>query len=192
MLDLFSVQSDAKYLERALTLAQDILDFFPAAEGMAFRPYGRGVKAAWRQHIEVEDNVIPSANALCAHFFARLGAITGTSDYSQWASDALHGIHEKVFRFGPNYSHWLSLALHEAFGKHEMVICGPLAKESAEALAGSHYPPLAQLFWSDHARDESIFKGRFQSESTLFYWCQNNACGLPSTSTKEALSQWKG
>ena len=48
MLDLFSVQSDAKYLERALTLAQDILDLFPAAEGMAFRPYGRGVKAAQR------------------------------------------------------------------------------------------------------------------------------------------------
>jgi len=191
MLDMFSVQSDAKYLERALTLAQDILDLFPAADGMAFRPYGRGVKAAWQQHLEVEDNVIPSANALCAHFFARLGAITGTSNYSKCASEALHGIHEKVFRFGPNYSHWLSLALHEAFGHHEMVICGPQAKESAEALAGSHYPPLAQLFWSDHTRDESIFKGRFQYDKTLFYWCHNNACDRPISSSREALSLWK-
>jgi len=191
LLDLFSVQSDTKYLERALTLAQDILELFPTAEGMAFRPYARGVKEAWQQHIEVEDNVIPSANALCAHFFARLGAITGTSNYSKWASDALHGIHEKVFRFGANYSHWLSLALLEAFGHHEMVICGPEAKASAEALAIAHYPPLAQLFWSDHTRDESIFKGRFQPDHTLFYWCQNNACGLPITSSSEALAIWK-
>ena len=191
LLDLFSVQSDAKYLERALTLAQDILELFPAAKGMAFRPYGRGVQEAWQQHIEVEDNVIPSANALCAHFFARLGTITGISKYSQWASDALHGIHEKVFRFGPNYSLWLSLSLHEAFGHHEMVICGPHAKASAEALAGAHYPALAQLFWSDHSRGEYIFKGRFQSDNTLFYWCQNNVCNLPITSATEALAQWK-
>jgi uncharacterized protein YyaL (SSP411 family) len=82
--------------------------------------------------------------------------------------------------------------LQEAYGHHEMVICGPEAKASAEALAVTHYPPLAQLFWSDHTRDESIFKGRFQSDKMQFYWCQNNACGLPTTSTKEALSQWKG
>jgi uncharacterized protein YyaL (SSP411 family) len=38
LLDLFSVQSDATYLERALTLAQDILELFPPAEAW---PLGR-------------------------------------------------------------------------------------------------------------------------------------------------------
>lgn len=190
LLDGYSLHADQKFLDRAQQLASTITQRFPAADELIFRPYSPEQQETWQTHIEVEDNVIPSANALCAHFFWRLGALSGNADYSQWATEALHAIHPKVFRFGPNYSEWLSLALNEAYGQKELVVCGPDAKKAAQALSQTSYAPTTPIYWSEGRADHALFLGRFSPEQTRFYLCQNRACELPVNTAAEAHELW--
>ena len=190
LLEGYSLQPEQKFLERAQILARTIVQKFPSTADLIFRPYSSEEQATWQTHIEVEDNVIPSANAMCAHFFHRLGELIGNAEYSNWAMEALHAIHSKVFRFGPNYSEWLSFALVEVYGSKEMVVCGPDAKIAAEGLTKTSYAPTTPLYWSDGSADHALFMGRFSPDQTRFFLCQNRACGLPVSNTLEASELW--
>jgi uncharacterized protein YyaL (SSP411 family) len=112
------------------------------------------------------------------------------TDYTNWAKEALHAMHPKVFRFGPSYSEWLSLALLEAYGQNEMVVCGPEGKSATQQLTKESYAPTTPIYWSDRHNNHPLFIGRFTSEHTQFFLCQNRACGLPVQTVAEARELW--
>ena len=190
LVECYSLQADQKFLDRAAILGRLIKKKFPSTSELIFRPYSSEIQEAWQTHIEVEDNVIPSANAMCAHFFWRLGELLENTDYTDWAKEALHAMHPKVFRFGPSYSEWLSLALLEAYGQNEMVVCGPEGKSAAQQLTKESYAPTTPIYWSHRQNNHPLFIGRFTSEHTQFFLCQNRACGLPVQTVAEARELW--
>ncbi|MBL6670939.1 MAG: thioredoxin domain-containing protein, partial [Flavobacteriaceae bacterium] len=188
LLEGYLLTGNSTYLERAQEIATHIEHIFPF-EG-AFRVYTPSVEAAWQKQLEIEDNVIPSANSMWAHFFQSLGVIVDRNDWKEQASSALRAVHSKVFRYGPNFSNWLDLGLTKAYGAKELVITGPGAKAAAEDLQRTHYQPGTLVLFSEEASELAHFKGRV-GHTLTYYLCSNNTCQLPTSDRNELLKQWK-
>lgn len=188
LLEGFFLTGNNMYLERAQEIAKSIERIFPF-EG-AFRVYTSSVEAAWQKQLEIEDNVVPSANSMWAHFFQYLGVIADRNDWKEQAQLSLRTIHSKVFRYGPNFSNWLELGLMKAYGAKELVITGPGAKAEAEELQRTHYQPGTFVLFSEAPSELAHFKGRV-GDTLTYYLCSDNTCQLPTTNLNELLKLWK-
>ena len=71
LLEGFLLTGNSIYFDHAQEIAKSIERICPY-EG-AFRVYTPSFEAAWQKQLEIEDNVIPSANSMWAHFFQSLG-----------------------------------------------------------------------------------------------------------------------
>jgi uncharacterized protein YyaL (SSP411 family) len=187
LLEGFLLTGNSMYLERAHELAERIERVFPF-EG-DFRVYSPAVDAAWQKQLEIEDNVIPSANSMWAHFYQSMGTIADRNDWKEQPQQALRTLHSKVFRYGPNFSNWLELGLMRAYGAKELVITGPGAKAAAEDLQRTHYQPGTLVLFSESASELAHFKGRV-GHTLTYYLCSNNTCQLPTTDLNELLKLW--
>ena len=188
LVEVFLLTGNEVYLEHAKQTATSIEKLFPL-EG-AFRLYTNAFDSNWQKQLEIEDNVIPSANSMWADFFHSVGLLADHTDWKTQAQRALSAIHTKVFRYGPNFSNWLEQGLTQAFGSKELVITGPGAKAAAEDLQRTYLQPGTLILWSEEPSDLAHFKGRISTTLT-YYLCSNNACQLPTTELNQLLNLWQ-
>jgi uncharacterized protein YyaL (SSP411 family) len=188
LIEVFLLTGNEVYLEHAKQTATSIEKLFPL-EG-AFRLYTNAFDSNWQKQLEIEDNVIPSANSMWADFFHSVGLLADHTDWKTQAQRALSAIHTKVFRYGPNFSNWLEQGLIQAFGSKELVITGPGAKAAAEDLQRTYLQPGTLILWSEEPSDLAHFKGRISTTLT-YYLCSNNACQLPTTELNQLLNLWQ-
>jgi uncharacterized protein YyaL (SSP411 family) len=188
LVEVFLLTGNEVYLEHAKQTATSIEKLFPL-EG-AFRLYTNAFDSNWQKQLEIEDNVIPSANSMWADFFHSVGLLADHTDWKTQAQRALSAIHTKVFRYGPNFSNWLEQGLIQAFDSKELVITGPGAKAAAEDLQRTYLQPGTLILWSEEPSDLAHFKGRISTTLT-YYLCSNNACQLPTTELNQLLNLWQ-
>ena len=188
LVEVFLLTGNEVYLEYAKQTATSIEKLFPL-EG-AFRLYTNAFDSNWQKQLEIEDNVIPSANSMWADFFHSVGLLADHTDWKTQAQRALSAIHTKVFRYGPNFSNWLEQGLTQAFDSKELVITGPGAKAAAEDLQRTYLQPGTLILWSEEPSDLAHFKGRISTTLT-YYLCSNNACQLPTTELNQLLKLWQ-
>ena len=188
LVEVFLLTGNEVYLEHAKQTATSIEKLFPL-EG-AFRLYTNAFDSNWQKQLEIEDNVIPSANSMWADFFHSVGLLADHTDWKTQAQRALSAIHTKVFRYGPNFSNWLEQGLTQAFDSKELVITGPGAKAAAEDLQRTYLQPGTLILWSEEPSDLAHFKGRISTTLT-YYLCSNNACQLPTTELNQLLKLWQ-
>ena len=188
LVEVFLLTGNEVYLEYAKQTATSIEKLFPL-EG-AFRLYTNAFDSNWQKQLEIEDNVIPSANSMWADFFHSVGLLADHTDWKTQAQRALSAIHTKVFRYGPNFSNWLEQGLIQAFDSKELVITGPGAKAAAEDLQRTYLQPGTLILWSEEPSDLAHFKGRISTTLT-YYLCSNNACQLPTTELNQLLNLWQ-
>ena len=188
LVEVFLLTGNEVYLEHAKQTATSIEKLFPL-EG-AFRLYTNAFDSNWQKQLEIEDNVIPSANSMWADFFHSVGLLADHTDWKTQAQRALSAIHTKVFRYGPNFSNWLEQGLIQAFDSKELVITGPGAKAAAEDLQRTYLQPGTLILWSEEPSDLAHFKGRISTTLT-YYLCRNNACQLPTTELNQLLKLWQ-
>lgn len=188
LVEVFLLTGNEVYLEHAKQTATNIEKLFPL-EG-AFRLYTNAFDSNWQKQLEIEDNVIPSANSMWADFFHSVGLLADHTDWKTQAQRALSAIHTKVFRYGPNFSNWLEQGLIQAYGSKELVITGPGAKAAAEDLQRAYLQPGTLILWCEEPSDLAHFKGRISTTLT-YYLCSNNACQLPTTELNQLLKLWQ-
>ena len=188
LVEVFLLTGNEVYLEHAKQTATSIEKLFPL-EG-AFRLYTNAFDSNWQKQLEIEDNVIPSANSMWADLFHSVGLLADHTDWKTQAQRALSAIHTKVFRYGPNFSNWLEQGLTQAFDSKELVITGPGAKAAAEDLQRTYLQPGTLILWSEEPSDLAHFKGRISTTLT-YYLCSNNACQLPTTELNQLLNLWQ-
>ena len=190
-LTAYKISGDEEYLSHAKAMAQTIDQRFPMSNGGPYRVYDSTEKEAWKQHVEIEDNVIPSANAMLAEFYTQIYDHLSQEEAKEQYQAMIGGIHDRVFRYGPSYSHWLQLALRQTHPHREMVVCGPEAKTQLEQLCAMHYQPNSTTAFTTKASTLPLLEHRYAEDHTRFYLCEGRACQLPTESIDEALALWK-
>lgn len=130
---------------------------------------------------EVQDNVIPSSNAIMAGNLYRLAHIFGIAEWEQKALHMLEQVMPSFARFPNAYSHWAGLALLLHKGYIQQVVCGPDAGNAVQQLY-KNAPANAGIFFTTEACDAvPLFRDRFKPGKNLLYTCKGHACDLPET-----------
>jgi uncharacterized protein YyaL (SSP411 family) len=185
----YALTGNEEYVVDAKNNAALIGEKFSKEES-SFYLYAAGGDNAWEEVIEIEDNVIPSANSYTAQFFYELGCYTGDHTWKDRSTQMMKSIHGKVFKHGQNFSNWLNLALMQSYGSKELVVVGPEARAILGSMTENNYRPNTLYLQSEHqgTLPLTLYRG---SDASKIYVCENGACNLPTSSIEEAERLWK-
>ena len=184
-LDLYKNTGTILYLEQANKLTQQAIKKFNTSEN-PFLTFTES-PVLFSEIVSVDDNVIPSANAIMAMNLWKMGHLLGNEDFSNIAKNMLEGI-SSFFRDGrsSDYSQWAKLIAIEAYSFKEVVIVGSEAKKLNKELQQNYLPNvLFQI--SEKESEMPLLKDRFFEGETLIYVCENKVCLMPVAKVTEAL-----
>jgi len=186
-LDLYQNTGGQAYLDRAVQLTQTAIKNFENDENPFFTFTKNPV--LFSEIISVDDNVIPSANAIMAENLWVLGQLIENEDYTRKAKKMLDGIISYFSEGrGSDYSQWAQLLAKEAYSYKEVVIVGSEAQKTSRKLQ-QHYLPNILFQISEKESELPLLKDRYFDEETLIYVCENKVCLRPTKTISEALKQ---
>ena len=122
---------------------------------------------------ELNDNVIPSSNALMAENLLRAGGHLGRTEWTTHGEEMLDAMAEDLLSYPRAHSTWLRLYQQRRNGSREVVVVGPQAIRWIQSLKKT---PQTVQFWaaSETAVELPLLQHRFQAGKTLIYLCENN------------------
>jgi len=180
-----------KYIEIALKLTNYAFEhFFDTKSGMFYYSSNTNNELYMRK-MELNDNVIPSSNAIMATNLYTLSILMQNNDYLSISKQMLANIKPELeqnayFKYQWNYLY--SLMSSESV---EIIITGKKAKQFLKQL-NTEFLPGVTLFAAENENNLAIFNNRFSNEKTLIYICRNKTCNMPVESVEEALNLMKG
>ena len=186
-LGLYQNTGNLDYLEQADELTENAINNFETTKNPFFTFTKNPVM--FSEIISVNDNVIPSANAIMAENLWTLGHLLEKKKYSAKAKKMLD-IMTPYFNEGrgSDYSQWAQLITKEAFSYKEVVIVGPEAQNTNREIQQNYLPNvLFQI--SDKPSELPLLKDRFFKKETLIYVCEDKVCLRPSETVVDALKQ---
>ena len=186
-LGLYQNTGNVDYLEQADELTENAIKNFETTKNPFFTYTKNPVM--FSEIISVNDNVIPSANAIMAENLWTLGHLLEKKEYSAKAKKMLD-VMTSYFNEGrgSDYSQWAQLITKEAFSYKEVVIVGPEAQNTNREIQQNYLPNvLFQI--SDKPSELPLLKDRFFKKETLIYVCENKVCLRPSETVVDALKQ---
>ena len=177
-LDLFEVSMEEHWLQLAVHLTRVTRKrFFDPGSGM-FNYSAAGSEILISNHVEVQDNVIPSSNAVMASNLFRLGHMLTESGYLDLSRDMVRFMASRIEKYPHGFARWGSLLLSQVNPFHEIVVTGPSAGSVLQDL-GKDYLPNAMLIGSVSDSDLPLFRNRFDQDKTRIFVCIDNTCRLP-------------
>ena len=117
---------------------------------------------------EVNDNVIPSSNAVMAENLLRVGVHLGKTKWKEHGEAMLSNMGEDALAYPRAHSTWLRLHQQHIQGNREVVVVGPNAIQWIQILKKT---PLPIQHWaaSETASELPLLNFRFQEGQTLIY-----------------------
>ena len=186
-LGLYQNTGNVDYLEQADELTENAIKNFETTKNPFFTYTKNPVM--FSEIISVNDNVIPSANAIMAENLWTLGHLLEKKKYSAKSKKML-AVMTSYFNEGrgSDYSQWAQLITKEAFSYKEVVIVGPEAQNTNRKIQQNYLPDvLFQI--SDKPSELPLLKDRFFKKETLIYVCEDKVCLRPSETVVDALKQ---
>jgi uncharacterized protein YyaL (SSP411 family) len=181
LLYYFKCKPELSTLILSKELTDLVLDrFYDAERGFfAFHPQQ---KSTWNAHYEIEDNVIPSANAIMAKNLRILGLLYANTYYESVSKKMTLQVMQQV-DYPSAYSHWLQEALHWDQPSKEILIFGPEAASYFKKFTQT-YSLKNLVYYTEKSLPVPFFQ-RPYTEQTLFYVCEHGACLQPIKTWEE-------
>ncbi len=180
---LYEVTFDEKWLSNAKQLTDYCFDNFYNEENKFFAFSSKQDPDLIALHFETEDNVIPSSNSVMANNLYLLGIYYSNSYYEKICMNMLENIIPKI-DYPSAYSNWLNVFLNFSSQNRELAICASDAMNYGTKI-NAKYLPYVILSGSNKPSNLPFLEGRFKSEKTNFYICQNKTCDYPKQNFKE-------
>jgi uncharacterized protein YyaL (SSP411 family) len=198
LLELYEATFNVKYLRRAVTLTNKMIDhFWDQNDGGFYHTPNDGEELILRKK-EVYDGAIPSGNSVAMLNLLRLSRLTGNSDFESRAETVGKAFSKTVSQYPAGYTHLLSALDFQVGPSHEIVIVGdPDAVDTKAVLkalnseflpsavvifkpAGEEQPEIAKI--AEFTKDYTAIDGKATA-----YVCTNYTCKKPTTDPEAML-----
>jgi uncharacterized protein YyaL (SSP411 family) len=184
-LDLFETSLDPSWLLLAEEVTSATLDrFYDQATGM-FNYNASGSPVLISHNVEIQDNVIPSSNAVMAHNLFRLGHMLTRKEYLEMSAAMTANISNHFAKYPHGFACWGTLLLKQLNPYYEIAVVGQSAPAVLKVLAADYLPHVT-LAGSAVDSDFPLFNDRFDMEKTRIFVCQDNVCRLPVENPEDA------
>jgi uncharacterized protein YyaL (SSP411 family) len=193
LLDIFQTTFKPLYLEKAVELAEEMIElFWDGVAGGFF--YSRGDVAGISRIKEAYDGVTPSGNSSAAWALLRLYELTAKQDYLDKVHSLLKAFAANISNHPAEYTGLLQTLAYTVKPRMEIVIACRTFEESKPffQLINKRYMPLKTvLVVTDENRQElekitELVKDKTPvNGSAAVYVCENYTCRMPATSVEE-------
>jgi uncharacterized protein YyaL (SSP411 family) len=134
---------------------------------------------------EVQDNVIPSSNAVMSHNLLRWSRLSGDMTNENRVLKCLRTLRDDISRSTPWYSRWAMVWLELEHGS-EVEVYGESAHLMMSELLKAYLP--LTVFSAHQTPDHSPLTGvRYREGETLAYVCRNRSCHAPVMDAEQAI-----
>ncbi len=185
---LYQATFDEKYLHQTNLLMQYTIEHFSDDADIMFYFTSSKSTSLIARKIDVQDNVMPSANAVMAINLWMLNKYFEMESYQIRAKKMLNAMKGNIEQSTPWFAHWAQLNLMISHPVLEVVFTGP----NAEILRNEwcmEYMPNTIIAGSKERSVMPLLDGRMVNDESLIYVCRDKACGLPVKTVKDARSQ---
>ena len=177
--------------ESKLFLAKELTDFtlntFSSEAGVYLKFSKDNNQSITSSMIQLEDNLLPSANSKMAENLFKLNHFFGIPEFKLRAEKMTSLIQPMSFEEPLKHSNWLQSIYNFTLPFYEIAITGPLAIDKMNLLL-PFYIPNSVISTSASKSDLYLLKDRHDPIETYYYVCENNFCKIPVQSIDELFS----
>ncbi|MCC7302156.1 MAG: thioredoxin domain-containing protein [Bacteroidia bacterium] len=135
---------------------------------------------------EINDNVIPSSNAVMGEALRKLAIHLGKREWADRALRMYLAVQKEFSAYPPGYSCWMMLGLSLTGDSAEVSIVGNSVNDFHRLLR-KRLPPHLIFAGSRGSSTLPLLIGRHKEEETLVYVCRNASCREPVKTAEDAL-----
>ncbi len=198
LLELYQTDFDNRWFIAAQELADEMIEKFSDPEGGFFDTSNKSAEKSSLplRPKELQDNAIPSGNALATEVLLKLDALTGNPEYRDKAEAALGLVGEFVTRYPTAFAQWLSGADFALHNVQQVAVVGDPGRDETRVLLAeirSSYRPNTVVAASPYPIPEDapeLLRGRtLKNDLPTVYVCEGFACKLPVNTVEELRKQ---
>ena len=198
LLEVYQTDFNNRWFVAANELADEMIEKFSDPEGGFFDTTQEAAESSSLpiRPKELQDNAIPSGNALAVEALLKLGAFTGNADYRQRAEESLGLVSEFATIYPSAFAQWLSGADFALQHIKQIAIIGDLDSDGTQALIEEmrlKYRPNTIIAATPHPIPEdapALLNNRtLKNDLPTAYVCEGFACKLPVNTVKELRGQ---
>lgn len=183
---LYQATFDEKWLDKANQLAHyAITHFYDTRSGMFFYTSDNDPDLIAR-NIDINDNVIPSANSEMAKNLFILGKYFYNDEYIQKAKNMLNNVKQHTLQYGAYYANWSILMSWFAAEPFDVSIAGKDCDNIRKEF-DKHYLPNVIISGAKEESGLDLFTDKFVAGKTMIYVCQGKSCQQATENFDEAL-----
>jgi hypothetical protein len=193
LLALYQTTFDKRWFQWARELADAMLAHFSDAKNGGFYDTRDDHEQLIHRPKDIQDNAIPSGNAMAAHVLLKLGLLTGEPTYWDTAERAARGVGKLMAQHPSGFGEWLNGASLIMGESREIALVG--SEEQIAPLLSvvrTGYRPLQVVAAGVGSKDETIplLVNRPQvNDSGTAYVCRRFVCETPVTDPQELAAQ---
>ncbi len=203
LVSLYEASFDVRYLNRAVTTAENAIKYFTNFDGGGFYFTAEDQQRLVARMMDVHDSSVPSGNAMMATALLRLAKITGRDDFRQSAEGTLRS-GQALMEKSPMAAGQMLLALDFHLGPTpEIVILGDsTSAETTSAIAALHRQFIPNKIVIQHDTSQAgeipeilapLLRGKHASagaQPTVFV-CEHATCQPPVVGVESVQDLWK-
>lgn len=188
LIDFYEIDFDEKYLLKAKSIAEFVIENFLDKEDNHFFFTAKNVSDVVVRTKELFDSATASGNSMMVSNLLRLGKIFDEKYFLELANSQLYSISNTAKKFPTSFSNWtISLIVLQneqteivVVGKNFIAICDELNK---------YFLPEKILITAESEKDFSpLLKNKMgKSDEAQIYICKNYSCSSPMKSVDEVL-----
>lgn len=193
LLALYQTTFDPRWFQTAQQLVEVILTHFPDETNGGFFDTADDHEALVSRPKTLQDNAIPSGNAMTLNVLLQLAAFTAQDRYAAPAHATLAGLQQVMSQYPAAFAHWLTALAFATSQPKEIALMGSLDTDSMHDMLNMLHKPYrpnqvvaATLPDDTTGHPDLVLDRSMQNGETTAYVCQNFTCQQPVT-TVEAL-----
>lgn len=196
LLALYQTDFNEKWFAWAQELADIMLDHFKDPNGIGFFDTSDDHEMLIQRPKDMQDNAVPSGNAMAAQVLLKLSLYTGNGRYWDAAEEAVRGMYSRMSHFPTGFAHWLCAADFILSEPQELAIAGKFGKTGTMAMldvANNRYRPslITAVGLSGDVVPLLADRPQIEGKSTA-YVCRRFVCQQPVTDPNKLALQLTG
>lgn len=189
LLALYQTTFDERWFIWAQELADMMLTHFQDEEYGGFYDTSDDHEKLIQRPKDLQDNAVPSGNAMAANVLLRLSLYTGNSAYWDVAEQATSALYGAMAQYATGFGQWLQAATLILADVKEVAVVGDPAGQSTQALLATYnntYRPYHIIaLGQPHSAIPLLHHRTPQNNQATAYVCQQFICQTPVTTPAE-------
>ncbi len=187
LIELYEATFEPDYLDRALYLNRDMLEYFEDPAGGLFL-YGEDSEQLIIRPKDVYDGAMPSGNSVAALNMLRLARMTGNKGLEEKVGKQFKVFGGSIKNSPVSHTHFIMALLFNQIPTREIVIAGQKGERETDAMIreiNKRFLPYSTVVLNNGSGIRQLipFIGdqKREKDTTTVYVCENYACHPPVT-----------